>query len=148
MKDFTKPKTGVSIQQHRKQFLLQILLPVLAASAGMFLVVVLAVLSAQSTPTLNEKWAHISTILLILPGILVGLFVLGVILLFSWLVIKLSRKISSIGAVIQVYFDRTKTMVEKGSSAIVQPIFWINSSLAGLQHIKQLLQNKLKTRKE
>ena len=134
--------------QHRKQFLLQILLPVLAASAGILLVVVLAVLSVQSTPTLNEKWAHISTILLILPGILVGLFVLGVILLFSWLVIKLSRQISSIGAVIQVYFDRTKTMVEKGSSAIVQPIFWINSSLAGLQHIKQLLQNKLKTRKE
>jgi len=134
--------------QHRKQFLLQILLPVLAASAGILLVVVLAVLSVQSTPTLNEKWAHISTILLILPGILVGLFVLGVILLFSWLVIKLSRQISSIGAVIQVYFDRTKTMVEKGSSAIVQPILWIHSSLAGLQHLKQLLQNKLKTRKE
>ncbi|HOV07098.1 MAG TPA: hypothetical protein PLV27_07555 [Anaerolineaceae bacterium] len=136
------------MEQHRKQFLMQILVPVLAASAGVLVVAVLAVLSVQSTPSINEKWAHISTILLILPGILVGLFVLSLILLFSWLMVKLSRQVSSIGAILQVYFDQTKRLVEKGSTYIVQPIFWINSSVAGFQHLKHLIQMKINPPKE
>ena len=136
------------MEQHRKQFLMQILVPVLAASAGVLVVAVLAVTSVQSTPSINEKWAHISTILLILPGILVGLFVLSLILLFSWLMVKLSRQVSSIGAILQVYFDQIKRIVEKGSTYIVQPIFWINSAVAGFQFLKRLIQMKINPPKE
>lgn len=58
---------------HKKQSLLQVLLPVLLAGAICLGVCLFLVISVASEPQSTEQWAQISTIFLIFPAFFLGL---------------------------------------------------------------------------
>lgn len=69
--------------KHQRQYFWQILFPVITSLTVVIILLIFAVLTTGNTPTVNEKWANISVVFLILPAIFFGLLTLAVIILLT-----------------------------------------------------------------
>ncbi|MDO9120570.1 MAG: hypothetical protein Q7U31_02205, partial [Anaerolineaceae bacterium] len=65
-------------QLHKKQSLLQVLLPVIATSIICLAVCIILLLSTSAEPQSTEPWAQMSTLFLVIPALFLGLFCLAV----------------------------------------------------------------------
>jgi len=121
--------------RHQRQFVWQILIPILAAVIVFLLIVVLSISVAGSTPELNEKWAHISTVFLLLPTFLFGLITLALVILLIWLIEKLSHKIPTYTGYIFQLSRQTRRLTDTLTTSGAEPFIRARSSLAGLARL-------------
>lgn len=131
------PKNKPSYQQHKQQRFWQITLPLGLAVLLIVVVFVLVILTAsRGDPNAQVSvWADTSTILLLLPMLLV--MVLAAVVLFGlvYLLSQLLRILPGYTAVIQTF---TSTLAEKaraGTDAVVKPFIAFRSFRAAAGQI-------------
>ncbi len=124
--------------RHQRQFIWQILIPIFTAIIIVVVIVFLSVSAAGSTPELNEKWAHISAIFLLLPTFLFGLITFGLIILLIWLMRKLRRKVPTYTGYIFQLSRQTRRLTDTLSTGSTEPFIWVRSFLSGLARLVTL----------
>jgi membrane protein required for beta-lactamase induction len=123
------PVTGYA---HTRQVWLQVLIPVAVCALA---VIALAVSVSLSGNTQVTRFSDISIILLVLPGLLVGLVVIGIFGLGIFLQARFLRILPSYTALAQMYFDRLSQLVTRLSDRSASPILFFSSKAAGFKAI-------------
>lgn len=125
-------------QSHRRQFMWQILLPILGVTTAALVVTILAILYAGSASDLTAKWGMLSTVLLILPWLFLSLIPLAIIVFGIWLLKKAHHSvIPYLGAGAQ-FSQRTKTHSAKLTRTIATPFMQVRSVKTGIAHLLRL----------
>lgn len=133
-------ETRESIKHHRTQTTWQILVPMLLLSAGFVALMVLLVLTLEDNQYFPEV-AHLSTILLVVPIMLLGLLFLAVLIVGIILIRKATLKLPDIGLAGQVFALRFQQISQKISRALVLPVFKVRESRSIINQIgKKLFQ--------
>lgn len=135
MSDNQGKKKRDSQVRHQQQFVWQILAPVLLSLIIVLCILVLLVLNAGNAPTMNEKWAHISTIFLSLPVILFGILTLAVVLLLAWLIHKLRKSIPPLTSGFFQVVHRVNEITNQVTEKSLSPLIHGKSYAAGVKRL-------------
>lgn len=127
-------------QVHRRQYTWQILMPILAMVTGVLVFTIFSILAIGQPSGINEKWAAIATIVLIIPAILLGLLCLAIILLLSKGVDKLIKALPSYTGYISYLFHRTSAITDRFTNESVSPIIRLKSGWAGIGRLIKLIK--------
>lgn len=122
-----------SYQNHRRQFWLQILLPVLLAILLVVVVAVFAGLATFGEDGDSARWAAISTIWLVIPVMGFGLFFLlalaGLIYFLAWVL----RGLPPYSAKAQYHTKRAAFTIRQFSDQAVKPVLFLKGIAASLK---------------
>ena len=143
----TRNKTEPEIR-HQREFVWQILLPIIAAVLALLFIAILSISAAGITPDVNEKWAQISTILLLLPTLLFGLVTLALVIILIWLLRKLARNIPTYTGYIFHLSRRTTGITSNIAAHSAEPFIRLRSIFAGLTQLITLVIHKKTNHKE
>ena len=125
-----------SYQNHRRQFWLQIFLPMILAV--LFIIIVVAVISGVGASGQNgeiPRWAAITTIWLI---ILIMFFGLLLLVILSGLIYLLARTLNILppySSQAQYYVNRGASEVKRYSDMAAKPVLFIEGIIASLKAI-------------
>lgn len=124
---------------HKKDFLVQILIPFLIILAGIVLIVI-SLINNQIGSFSN--WADIIVILTSLPILLIG-FVLTIIFIgLIYLINLLNKKIPPFTYKTQMAIIKIKSQVEHGADISAMPVIQINTFLSSINAIFDLFKGK------
>ena len=122
-------------QLHKKQSILQVLLPVIAAAVICLAVCLILLLSTAAQPQSTEQWAQISTMFLILPAILLGLVCLALLVFLGIYAGKWNKSwppaLQNVRLVIIHFGNSIQTLALKPA----QPVIILRSAWAGFLSI-------------
>jgi len=127
------PPSHYSYEVHRRQFWLQIFLPVILAILVIIVVAVLLSISALTGTGDSTRWAAISTIWLLIPTMIFAFFLLAIL---AGLVFLLSRALDvlpSYAFQAQYYVNRAATAIKGFSDKATKPFIFLDSVGAGLK---------------
>ncbi|MCE1255421.1 MAG: hypothetical protein LWX83_17970 [Anaerolineae bacterium] len=130
--------------QHEKQVLLQIWLPLIVGALLVLLLCTLAVLSTSNNVLDGEKFASISLILLFIPAFLAAFLFLALLLALIFGLYKLTLVTPRYSLKVQLFFEMISNYTLVWANKITQPMVNINSRLNG---IKQVFTHFSKTTK-
>ena len=125
-------------RKHQQQFTWQILIPILVAVLLALAIGVLSILAAGQEPEMNEKWAQIATVLLILPILLLGLILFVLIILSSQQISRLSKFLSPYLVKFSALVDRTGGIAMNISGKTIKPLIQGKSYQAGIKRLFDL----------
>jgi hypothetical protein len=115
---------------HKRQILLQIYLPLVTA---ILLGLVFALLSWSSmNNSMIAKWSHLSLIYMILIASAFGLVILGLVVIFIYLLTKLLNITPFYARLVQRFFAHVSAIVRYRSDQIAEPILVVKSWWTGL----------------
>lgn len=134
-----KNRTKDAKANHQQQFIWQILLPVVVASLAVLILTILSIYTAGNDSALNEKWAHISTIFMALPILLLGLIILALLILCSRLVKKITKTIPAYTGYIFHLFARTNQISDQMAQRSATPMIWSKANLAGFSRLVSII---------
>ena len=134
--------------RHQREFVWQILLPFIAAVLALLFIAILSISTAGITPAVNEKWAQISTILLLLPTLLFGLVILALVIILIWLLRKLARNIPTYTGFIFQLSCRTAGITNNIAAHSAEPFIRLRSIFAGLTQLITLAFHNKTNHKE
>ncbi len=137
-----------SEQIHRKQVTWQILVPILAAVAVTLGIALLDIFNASPENVKHSQWAMVSTILLVLGWIILGLIPLALVILGIWLTHKSRKSITPYLAAGNVVVDRVKTRAQGISESMTTPIIRVRSANTGLMHLFNIISHLNSSSKE
>jgi protein-S-isoprenylcysteine O-methyltransferase Ste14 len=119
-----------SLQRHRRQNFLQIILP-------MVLVVVLLTIAGGFTVAAgqaeNRLWADISTIWLVAPLLMVALFLLAILVALIYGLSLLYRNTPEWMRRVQHLFSRIQKETHNLADSTVKPVLWIHQVQNGIK---------------
>jgi hypothetical protein len=110
-----------SYRKHRQQMWTQILLPVMLAALLILAVVVLASMSAFGGQGDLSRWAAISAIWLILPGLLIELVALAALVTAIFLIAKLHGSVPRYSHRAQQIFRRVESSSKRAAEMVRSP---------------------------
>lgn len=148
MEDDNQVTTREAERKHNEQFIWQILLPILVAVLLALAIGILSILTAGQEPEMNEKWAQIATILLILPILLLGLILFVMIILSSQQISKFTKFLSQYLVTFSTLVDRAGGIVMNISGKTVQPLVQAKSYQAGIKRLFDLASHSTHNGKE
>jgi uncharacterized membrane protein len=124
-----------SYQNHRRQFWLQIFLPMILA---VLLIVAMAV--ATSVAAFGENgaspvWAAISTIWLVIPVMFFGLVLLAILAGLVYLLARGLQVLPPYTSKAQYYVDRAASEVKRFSDMATKPVMFLEGIVASLKAI-------------
>ncbi len=122
-----------SIRLHRKQFWLQILLPILLLSLGMIALIVLISMSTFRGNGDVARWAAISTIWLLIPVMLAGLLVLVLLIAIVYLLIQLNRRIPPYSYLAQRFVYRIEDLTKQLARMVRRPVLILQQIWASIR---------------
>lgn len=132
------PPVRYAEKLHKTELIWQILIPVLVCILAAIGIGILTIFTSVNNPGMNDKWAQISLVFLILPLLFIGLILLVVIIITSRLITKTQRflppqfnKLDHLVKSVQAF---TGTTVNKATT----PIIAIQSTKAGIIRLLQL----------
>jgi FtsH-binding integral membrane protein len=126
------PQNHYSYQEHRRQFWLQIFLPMILAVLLIVVVAVITGISAFSNDN-SSIWAAISTIWLVIPAMVFSLLFL---VILAGLVYLLARGLQALPAYTsqaQYYANRAASEIKRFSDMAARPVIFLNSLAASLK---------------
>ncbi len=127
-------KNGLTPEQkHQRQFLLEILLPLLLLLIVVVGLTVLAIMLTGSNGSILSQWADISLILLVLPVMLFVLIAVALVILLSYLMGKWNRSLPPLLFLARTKVDEAATKVQKIIAAPVKPVVFTQSLIAGIK---------------
>jgi uncharacterized membrane protein len=124
-----------SYQNHRRQFWLQIFLPMILAALLILVVVVITGVSAFGVNGDSPRWAAISTIWLVIPVMFFGLLFF---VLLAGLVFLLARGLEALPpytSKAQYYVNRAASEAKRFSDMATQPLLFLEGIKASLKAI-------------
>jgi uncharacterized membrane protein len=129
------PQSHYSYDVHRRQFWLQIFLPIILMILIIIAVAVLTSISALGGNGDPSRWAAISTIWLVIPAMMFGLLLLA---LLAGLVYLLARSLDilpSYASLAQYQVNRVASSIKRFSDKATKPIIFLNSLGASMKAI-------------
>jgi uncharacterized membrane protein len=129
------PQSHYSYNVHRRQFWLQIFLPVILAVLLIIVVAVLTSLSAFSGNGDSTRWAAISTLWLVIPAMIFGLLLLATLAGLIYLLARTLDILPTYSSQAQYYVNRAVSSVKHFSDAATKPVIFLNSLGASMKAI-------------
>ncbi len=123
-----------SYQNHRRQFWLQIFLPMILA---VLLIIVVAVITGISAFRQGDspRWAAISTIWLVIPVMFFGLVVLALLLGLVYLLARTLNVLPPYSSQAQYYVNRGASEAKRFSDMAAEPVMSIEGLKASIKAI-------------
>lgn len=125
----------LSYKNHRRQFWLQIFLPMILA---VLLIIAIAVISGVAAFGENgdaPRWAAISTIWLVIPVMFFGLIFLTILFGLVYLMIRALQVLPPYTSKAQYYVNRGASEVKRFSDMAAKPVLFIEGILASLKAV-------------
>jgi len=122
-----------SYQNHRRQFWLQIFLPMILA---ILLIIALAVITGVAAFGGNgdsPRWAAISTIWLVIPVMIFGLLFLAILVGMAYLLARALKVIPPYTSQAQYYVDRAASETRRFSDMATRPVLFLEGIAASLK---------------
>jgi uncharacterized membrane protein len=124
-----------SYQKHRRQFWLQVFLPISLAAAIILALAVTAGIAAFGENGEAPRWAAISTIWLVIPVIIFGLIVLTVLVGIVYLLARALQVLPPYSSKAQYYVNRGASEAKRFSDLAAKPVLFIDGIIASLKAI-------------
>jgi uncharacterized oligopeptide transporter (OPT) family protein len=128
-----RERNPITTQKHRHEVFWQITVPVTVGGALLLLIAIGVVIAYFANTGDIAKWASVSTIILIVPAMIIGLIVIAVSAGMAFLVTRglseapfIARRIQDIAVLIVV-------RVNKASDASTEPFLRVHQFTAGLR---------------
>ena len=129
------PENHLSYQNHRRQFWLQIFLPMILAILLIIAVAVITGLAAFGANDRSPIWAAISTIWLVIPVMFFGLLVFAILAGLVYLLAQALRAIPPYTSKAQYYVNRGASEAKRFSDMAAQPVLLFEGIKASLKTI-------------
>ena len=129
------PQSHYSYNVHRRQFWLQIFLPIILTILIIIAVAVLTSISALSGTGDSSRWAAISTIWLVIPAMMFGLLLLAILAGLVYLLARSLDVIPSYASLAQYHVNRVASSIKRFSDAATKPVIFLNCLGAGMKAI-------------
>jgi len=143
MEDF-KPalpleQNPVTQRRHRREVFWQVTVPI---AIGCILIVVLAILTTQTTSGQASVWADISTIWLIIPVMMITLLSLVFLLVSIYLNVRLIRILPFYSRRVQEWFSMLAIQVSRLANIAVEPVVRIQGLRASIGMLGRNIRRK------
>ncbi len=133
---------------HQRQFFWQILAPILVSLIVVLIILVLVVMTAGKQPAMNEKWSDISTIILTLPALLLGLLTTALIIIFSVMIKKLHQGIPAYTGKLQNLISSMNRVTNISTTKALSPIIQSKAWYTGFKRLLSIAFHSHNDRKE
>ena len=127
-------KNHPSYLRHRRQFWLQIFLPIILAVLAIIVVSVLAGVAAFGQGD-APRWAAISTIWLVIPVMFFGLIFLAILLGFVYMMVRALQGLPPYTSKAQYYVNRGSSEVKRFSDMAARPVLFIEGIIASFKAV-------------
>lgn len=124
-----------SYQNHRRQFWLQIFLPMLLAVLLIIAVAILTGLAAFGENGDSPRWAAISTIWLVIPVMIFGLLFLVLLAGLVYLLARALKVMPPYSSKAQYYVNRAASEIKRFSDMAAKPVLFLEGIIASLKAI-------------
>ena len=124
-----------SYQNHRRQFWLQIFLPMLLAVLLIIAVAILTGLAAFGENGDLPRWAAISTIWLVIPVMIFGLLFLVLLAGLVYLLARALKVMPPYSSKAQYYVNRAASEIKRFSDMAAKPVLFLEGIIASLKAI-------------
>ena len=126
-----------SYQQHRKQRVTQVILPVMLGVLLMIGMIVLISIATFKPGGDVGRWAAISTIWIVIPIIIAGLVFLAILIGFIYLMSRGLGVLPRYTGIAQDYVYKARTYLLRAADLAVRPVIALNG---WLEHIKAFIR--------
>ncbi len=142
--DSTPPEKvdSASLRLHRRQFNLQILLPILLMVILIVIVGGSCVIIFAAKGDAASQWADTSLVFMIMPALIFALAGTALIAVFIYLMAKLLNILPVYTNRVQGFFANMAAWTRKIADMLVKPVFAVHSSLAGAKRFNRHLAGK------
>jgi uncharacterized membrane protein len=127
------PQSHYSYNEHRRQFWLQIFLPVILAVLAILVVAILLSISAFGGTGDPARWAAISTIWVLIPAMIFGFLFLVTLVGLVYLLARALKVLPGLSASAQYYANRITNRIQYFSDLATRPFIFLNSLGASLR---------------
>lgn len=115
-----------SYNQHRRQRVTQIYLPVIVSTLLMFALIALIISSTFTQGGDVGRWAAISTIWIVIPVMLAGLILLAVLIGLIYLMARALGGLPYYSGIAQDYVYKAQGYITRGAALVVKPVRTLN----------------------
>ena len=122
-----------SYKNHRRQFWIQIFLPMLLAVLLIVAVAVLTGTTAFGEGGDSPRWAAISTIWLVIPVMIFGLIFLALLAGFIYLLARALKVMPPYSSEAQYYVNRAASEIKRFSDMAAKPVLFLEGLTASLK---------------
>ena len=129
------PNFHISYKNHRRQFWLQIFLPMMVTILLIITVATLTTLAAFGENGDAPRWAAISTIWLVIPVMLFGLLVLAILVGLVYLLARGLKEIPLYTSLAQQYVNRAASTIKRYSDKAAKPVLVVEGIKASIKAI-------------
>ena len=129
------PAERSSVEKHRRELWMQILVPLLVAVAVIVAIAALTGIAAFHNNGEVERWAAISTIWIVLPIMVAGLIILIIFVGLVYGMARLLQLIPPYTGQAQKIAWRIESTIRRGAEMAVKPILQVNGFLASIARI-------------
>ena len=126
-------KNHPSYQNHRRQFWIQIFLPLILAVLFIIAIAVITGIAAFGVNDNSPIWAALSTIWLVIPVMFFGLIFLAVLAGLVYLLARALQVLPPYTSKAQYYMDRGTSEVKRFSDMAAEPVLFIEGIIASLK---------------
>ena len=124
-----------SYQNHRRQFWIQIFLPMILAVLVIIAVAVISGVAAFGENGDAPRWAAISTIWLVIPVMFFGLIFLAILAGLVYLMIQTLNVLPPYTSTAQHYVNRVSSEIKRFSDMAAKPVLFLEGIIASLKAI-------------
>lgn len=127
------PDNHFSYQKHRRQFWIQIFLPMILT---VLLIIAVAVLTGMATfgdKGDSPRWAAISTIWLVIPVMIFGLLFLAVQIGLIYLLVQALKNSPPYTAKAQYYVNRVGNATKRYADVATRPVMYLQGIAASIK---------------
>ena len=128
-------KNHPTYQNHRRQFWIQIFLPVILAVVLIISVAVITGITAFGENGDAPRWAAISTIWLVIPVMIFGLIFFAILAGLVYLLAQALQVLPPYTSKAQYYVNRGTSEVKRFSDMATEPVLFLESLVASLKAI-------------
>jgi len=133
------PRNPVTAKRHRRQFTLQIVLPILLAA---LILGGLTYMFMRTGVGDAARWAEISTIFLLLPVLLLGVLLLVLVIALTYFVSKALAYIPPYTRMAQQAIETIEDQVRAGMDVSARPILVLREYIAMIERFFELITGK------
>ncbi len=121
------------VADHNRQMLWQVLVPLLITALIVVGLMIWAVVGAYNESVLVTFWGNISAVLIIIPVLLVGILLLGIVGGMVYGMAKLLGAMPKWLLIARMRVNQLSLSIERMANAVVRPIFAVNTFTAEVE---------------
>ena len=128
--------------QHRRQMIWQIWVPIIASIVIVLAIAVLAIVGTVQGSSQVNHWGNISAIYLMIPNLFLNLIGVAILAGIIYGLSKLYQKMPLWMFIVRMRAAQMVVLVRRGADAVVQPVMAVNSYEARVRALWKKIFNK------